>query len=244
MTHSTNAVVITNTPLPTAGWPSGFDDRAPADTVFRPAVSPDGETAIVQIVLIGDTIASADTVWSANFDDVDAAQDRFRWLDAHPDACTRLGRHARLFGPFNIGGEIEVGVEIDRVRAERERERRRQEDERLRAEAEIKAKKARIIGSWLEDRDGQYGINLRRGDTDKAFWIILFREKWERERFRDWFRNQRHRFTEWAEFLESHSAIELERLLLAEMLETERRVQAAKLDAGGRRPLRFWRGEQ
>lgn len=247
MTHSVNAVVPTDTtlpPLPTAGCPSAFDCRAPAGTVFRPAITPDNKVAIVQIILVGDTIASADTVWSADFDDVDAAQDRYHWLDARPDTCTRLGRHARLFGPLDIGVEVEVGVEIDRVRADFERERRRQEDERLRAEAESKAKRARIIGSWLDDRDGQYGINLRRGDTDKAFWIILFREKWERERFRDWFRNQRHRFTEWADFLESHSAIDLERLLLAEMLETERRVKAAKLDAGGRRPLRFWRGEQ
>ena len=244
MTHASNAVVVAGPPSPPSAWPTNADGDAPAGTTFRAAISRDREVAIIQLVHVGDRVASAAKVWSATFENADLAHERFRWLDARPADCVHLGRHARLFGAGQVGNAIEIGVTIERIRGEQERARLAREEERLAEEASINAAKALTIGSSLEDRQGQYGINLRRGDAAESFWIILFREKWERERFRDWFRYQRHRFAEWAEFLQDHAPIELERVLLAEMLATERKVKNAGLGAGGRRPLRFWRGEQ
>ncbi len=43
---------------------------------------------------------------------------------------------------------------------------------------------------------------------------------------------------------DEEGALQLERRLLREMQETEIRIKRAGLSAGGRRPLRFYRGEE
>lgn len=215
-------------------------------TFTRAAITEDPRptVALLRIVEVGGRPVRVDPVWCSVHDSVEEASIRFELLDASDSMAARLARHAEMFGPDEVDAEIEVGAEVERIRRETQREH-------LAAALEEKARKerkaadaARLIESYLDDRDGQFGINMLRGDAKKPFWIILFRERWERERFRDWFRWQRHRFAAWAEFLEAHPAIDLDRLLLAEMLEVERRVKKSGGGAGGRRPLRFWRGEE
>lgn len=229
--------------LQPVGWPTGTADGVPR-TSFRPAlIESQSAVAIVQLVEVGDTIAAGAVVWSAPYPSLEEALLRFRWLDDRQAMCTHLGRCARLFGAAEIASDIEVGAETERLRAEDERARAVKEAEDARAEAEWEAKRANTIECFLHDREGRFGLCLQRGNATEPFWAIRFREKWERERFRDWFVPSLNRAHEWADFLETHSAVELERRLLAEMLETERAVKKAKLGAGGRRPLRFWRGE-
>ncbi|WP_242416533.1 hypothetical protein [Sphingomonas panni] len=212
---------------------------------------PNPSLVLLRIVEVDGQPVLVDPVWSSTYDGIRRARLRFELLDASDGLCAELVRHAVVFGPAEIFNQIEEAAETERVR-------RDENQKRIAAAAEADAKRARDaaekqardaeaakrIDSYLEDRNGQFGINMRRANSNTSFWVILFRERWERERFRDWFRWNRHRFAEWAEFLETHTAIELDRLLLAEMLEVERRVKKAGGGAGGRRPLRFWRGDE
>jgi hypothetical protein len=87
------------------------------------------------------------------------------------------------------------------------------------------------------DREAEYGTD------DGRFWSIAFDEAWERDRFWDWFSWQTERFQEFADHMKDGDRLDLERKLLKEMIVTEQAVKKQGPGAGGRRPLRFWRGE-
>lgn len=71
----------------------------------------------------------------------------------------------------------------------------------------------------------------------------MFDEGWERDRVWDWLRWQTRRFEDIRLRIDGIGAAAVERELLHEMLVTENRVRKTGLGAGGRRPLRFWRGD-
>lgn len=241
--NTTSGTTEEVTPPPSL-WPEDHSPPAKPRTRTRAAlIEAQAAVAIIRFVEVGGFVVASSTAWTASYASGEEALQRFLWLDARPAACTRLGSHAQIFGPEGVSSVIEVGVEVERARAAEKRIRVAEEADADRRRAEEEARLANSIDSWLVDRKGQFGLNLRRGNAKEPFWVILFRERWERERFRDWFRWQRHRFAEWAEFLETHESIELERLLLSEMLQTERAMKKAGLSNGGRRPLRFWRGD-
>jgi hypothetical protein len=200
--------------------------------------------AIVRRLMAGPTHSACAVVWSAQFDILEQAALHHDWLVRNPARCTWLGRHASVFGPEEATSEIELGLEVDRLEVDEKRLKAARFAQEAAERAEQERRQRLLIESFLDDADGWFGLNLRRGNEQKPFWVIRFRERWERERFRDWFRCQSQRFATWAEFLENNSADDLERMLLREMLETERRVKKAGLGAGGRRPLRFWRGDE
>lgn len=176
-------------------------------------------------------------VWSHTFDTENDAAQCCQWMRSQAERLAYWGRLANVLGPAHVTVTVLKSLAHDS-------ERRRKEEVKAREAAEEDARLSLIIESYLVERGGRFGVNLTRANEREAFWTILFRERWERERFRDWWNCQRDRFQEFTEYLEEHSPVELERLLLHEMLETERQVKKAGRSAGGRRPLRFWRGER
>lgn len=170
-------------------------------------------------------------------DDRGEAERQFRWMSDRRDLLPRLGRLSLINGPHSVLAIVAEGVRLDR-------EREIEEDMLAELRAEQDARLHGVVESFVFERGGRFGLNLKRASDIDPVWEISFRERWERERFRDWFRCQDHRFAEWADHADGHRGRVLERLLLAEMLETEKRVKVAGLGAGGRRPLRFYRGEQ
>lgn len=226
-----------------ASWPRDLIDASPPShgacvVRFAPILSSEPHLAVSLFhqVVIGQDVAWQQHLLTMNFDTEAEARHATEWIGRHQkeaaSAC-RIGTPAAL-------DDFESWMRI-RIMDERQQEDAL-EAEALRLQHE-ETERATRIASFLVDGNGQFGVDLRRPGAKTGFWRINFRERWERERFRDWFRNQRSRYDEFAAFLDGNDAVALERLVLREMLDTERRVKAAGLSAGGRRPLRFWRGE-
>jgi hypothetical protein len=217
---------------------AGNDWQAPCSVVFalEQCSSAMVYVAIVRHIPVGDAKSPETVVWIGRYNDQHSAALRRDWLMRHPDRCTYFGRHAQVLDPVETTAEIDRGVQADLARIERERCRAEQAAAAASAEAERNRLAHLRIESFLDDRDGWFSINLKRGSQKEPFWIARFRERWERERFRNWFRCQSHRFAELADFLTTNDSIELERLLLREMLESERRVKKTGLGSGGWRP--------
>ena len=143
-----------------------------------------------------------------------------------------LGRQALLLGTATLRGIIDAIVH-----AERERLAGQKEKDRERAEAHAR------ISSYAPDKDGWFYLTLKRDSAGKPEWSIAFRGRAERERLRDWLRWQGDRFAEFLDYAAEHGAQALEKRLIDEMFETEKRVKSDRRSAGGTRPLRMWRGE-
>ncbi len=205
--------------------------------------SPPYGVAIVRRPMAGQTNSARPVVWSA-VRNLRAGHAASRLARAQSCSMHLAGCHASVFGPDEASSEIELGLEVDRLEMDEQRPKTERRAREAADQAEQERLQRLLIESFLDHADGWFGLNLRRGNEQKPFWVIRFRERWELERFRDWFRCQSPRFTAWAEFLETNNAASLERMLLREMLETERRVKKAGLGGGGRRPLRFWRGDE
>lgn len=230
-----------------SGWPSNA--AAAGQGLLRVAFHATAQTgeapaaAIVRTVEIGGVALVAATVWTATYEAPAEAGGRCDWLAAHEGRCVELGRAAAVFGSGYVTSAIEAGVRVEEADHE---QRRRQDEERARIAreaAEEDQREALVIYCYFKEREGRFVIELWRGNTDKRFWSLDFDENWERDRFWDWFGWQESRWPDFAAFLAAHEEIDLDHMLLKEMLETERRVKKDGLGAGGRRPLRFWRGD-
>ena len=205
---------------------------------FAPVLSlePSPAVSLFHQVAIVDAIAWQTHLHTWPFECPDEARRAADWISRHRNdaaSAARIGCPAAL-ADFGDGMRIAIFEEREQEEALEAQARRLQQEEMERATR---------IDSFLVDAEGQFGLDLRRPGAKAGFWRIMFRERWERERFRDWFRCQRDRFEEFAAFHDAHDALALERLVLREMLDAERQAKAAGIAAGGRRPLRFWRGE-
>lgn len=161
----------------------------------------------------------------------------FEYMAGRPEQWSAWCRMATLFGEDSIRSSVvkdaEHEAEVLAVAAEQERLDR---DDRLRLH--------QSIDLFIHDPKGRRpGLSLQSGDGAKAFFDMRFSEKWERERILDWLRWQKPKFREFREVVEQDGAVALERLIIAGMRETEADVRKRGLSGGGRRPLRFWRGE-
>lgn len=176
-------------------------------------------------------------VWTRTLRRRRHAASLFAWMLEKRGQWLLWGRLGEIVGPDRLLAM--AASEISELRASQARDL-------LKKRAKARKAKARAlkIYSFLVDHHGEFGIDLRRGGEDKGFFVMWFRQNWERERFRDWWRPQAHRFADFAAFFEEHGGRALERKLLAEMQETEKRLKLAGLSSGGRRPLRFWRGDE
>ncbi|MGN7161472.1 hypothetical protein [Sphingomonas sp. SAFR-052] len=223
----------------TSNWPDAVGTEPTTITVdFEPRID-EGSTSIrfVKVIRSGDLIALEEMVWEQDFANPRLAQNVFDWMLGYRNDWPLWGRLTSLLGPGQL-------IEVAKARISALRVKRAAELVAKRNEDRTKRELEKVIESYLVEDAGQFGIDLRRGGHDEAFFTIWFREKWERERFRDWFRTQRHRFVAFAAMFDEEGAGRLERRLLREMQETEIRIKRAGLGAGGRRPLRFYRGEE
>lgn len=179
----------------------------------------------------------AHSVWAVTLETPKAARALHAWMTTNPNCWSFWGRLALRVGPEAAGRLImRAAAEHERDRIEREREQR--------ADAREQARLARQIELFYYDpKKKPPSLGLERGNESSPFFRMTFTEKWERDRVLDWLRNRRELFAEMEELWSEHGSLALERHILAGMRETERDVKARGISAGGRRPLRFWRGE-
>lgn len=196
-----------------------------------------GVLDFVRVTRCGEAILGTHLLWRRHFDRRCEASATFDWMQERQDQWHLWGRLAGLIGPDALLAA--AAADVAKARSGRAADLLR-----TRNEARAARKREQEISSYLVEKHGQYGVDLRRGGHRKSFFVVWFRESWERERFRDWWGPQHHRFAEFAALHDAQGASALERLLLREMQDTEKRIKAAGLGAGGRRPLRFYRGEE
>lgn len=187
-----------------------------------------------QIRVAGESILTG-VVWSERFADVAEAKGRHAWMVSKSARLTEWGRLAVILGPDTLTAAIAKAwqADLDLI----EKERRRQERD---------AREAETI--WLiQDEVGRYkrpAIIMHLGNQRaNPFLTIKVREGWEQDRIYDWARWQSDRYRDWKAHCDEHGAKSLEQLIMTEMLRTENAVKKAGLGSGGRRPLRFWRGD-
>ena len=184
-------------------------------------------------------------LWTWEFSSASEARRIIHWMQRDSREWQAWGRLSSVLGADQL--IIWLEQQAKRERAERLESLRehRMSIALERRKQERRREKEKEVNSYLVDDEDQrqFGVDLRRGGHKTGFFVIWFRERWERERFRDWWRCQKPRFSEFAAFLEKHGAAALERKLLQEMLLIEKKVKQSGMSAGGRRPLRFYRGE-
>ena len=161
----------------------------------------------------------------------------FDWMVEQRSQWPLWGRIAILFGEAALGPMIVAA-------AEREADRSFREAEQARAAEEARIHRHGQVNLFILDARGdRAGLSLKSADESRAFFVMRFSEKWERERVLDWLRWQKDRFLAFRDMHDGDGSVALERLIIAGMRETEAQVKAQGLASGGRRPLRFWRGE-
>lgn len=165
------------------------------------------------------------------------AREVFDWMVARPDQWPLWARLACLFGDQAVSAIV-----VERAGRDAERAAAAKEAARLAAE-ERRRLHEHVDLFVLDQKNKRPGLSLESGDEDQPFFVMRFSEKWERERVLDWMRWQQPRFREFRTVVESDGGVALERIVLAGMRDTEADVKRRGLGSGGRRPLRFWRGE-
>lgn len=199
--------------------------------------APAAAVGFVRLIRWGEAILGESLIWQQHFDRRRDATGMFAWMAERREFWPFWGRLTSVIGPDRLFAA--AAADVAKARSDRAAELAR-----ARKEARATRERRKEISSYLVEKGGQFGVDLRRGDERKSFFVLWFRESWERERFRDWWRPQHHRFADFSAFHDAQGASALERMLLREMQETEKRIKAAGLGAGGRRPLRFYRGEE
>jgi len=113
---------------------------------------------------------------------------------------------------------------------------RRADEERRRLHEEVDL--------FLHDERGKHPrLSLESGDEHKPFFVMRFTERWERDRVVDWLRWQKGSYVAFRDLVAREGAIALEREILSAMRAFEAAAKKRGIASGGRRPLRFWRGE-
>lgn len=198
---------------------------------------------LVRELQCGDASTVRTIAWSASYLEPADATNAYDALSLQGDRLGYWSVGATVFGTDWLTPTVDAYVseyveERDQAQAQAARE-----TEELMALAEKDLAAATQITAYYRMLKKRFAVTLEYGSDDDAFWSIKFDEAWERDRFWDWLKWQRNRFEEFAEFMKDGDRLDLERKLLREMLLTEQTVKKQGLGAGGRRPLRFWRGE-
>ncbi len=172
--------------------------------------------------------------WRGAQDDADMV---LEWMAERPEEWRLWLRLVQLFGSDALS-ELVVHAAIAaghlrRVDAQRQREAEA-ERERLHGEVDLFV---------LDDRRKRPGLALESGDESEPFFTMRFSERWERDRVVDWLRWQTDSFVAFRAIVEEQGDVALERKILTSMREFEVASRKRGITSGGRRPLRFWRGE-
>lgn len=230
-----------SSPTEVLGWPIGAD--ASSAPVASLAIEAEGTTVrIVRRICCGDATVAQQTAWSMECGDAARCHDVHEAMLEGSDDLALWFAGATAFG--RNWADARIGAVVARLLQKRVAEA--EADERARSKARLdaieKAEQQRI-GIYFRERKGRHLIVLqRRGPDMPDLWTIAFNEAWERDRFLDWFQWQGKRLETLVASIGTIPATDLERDLLEEMLRTEQAVRKAGLGAGGRRPLRFWKG--
>ena len=201
-----------------------------------PALDVEGSSVLLVRPTPQNGAAGVIAVWHS-YVGSDRARLVFDWMSARPDQWALWSRLSCLFGEHSVRAIVVDGAERDaEVAAADEEVARLEEEERRRLHEDVDL-------FVLDPKNQRPGVSLESGDEDKPFFVMRFSEKWERERVLDWLRWQKPRFREFRDLVAVEGAVALERLIIAGMRETERDAKRRGLGSGGRRPLRFWRGE-
>lgn len=176
-------------------------------------------------------------VWQLCLDSSKAAAQLYGWMRSKPERWNFWGRLS-----FRIGGEAAGPLILSAAMAD-EQERRATERERRERE-KSQARLANTITLYLftPNKKRPY-LGLERGNESDPFFVMKFDEKWERDRVSDWLAYQQEQFAEMEQMFCEFGQLALERHILAGMREAEKDAKTRGISAGGRRPLRFWRGE-
>jgi len=239
-----SAVETLTASVETAGqecWPT--DHGARPEVVVRLDLVGDAVRLIRAIECGGEPVVEVEA-WRSSYESLEQAADTHEALSSRENEFSYWSAGALVFGPeWVIRATTDMVEEfIWQRNQERERVARELEKERVRLEEEQEAETG--ISVYFREKKGSYLLTLERGsDEAEPVWSISFEESWERDRFWDWLGWQSERFEEFAESMRNGSRLDLERRLLREMLVTEQAVKKQGLGSGGRRPLRFWRGE-
>lgn len=156
-----------------------------------------------------------------------------KWMDGRRDRWTVWGRMAPILGSETTAAFIREERARDAARLAEARSRTREERRR-----------ARTVSMACDMVRDRHVITLRRGDDAQPVLTMRLSGRVEQERVWDWLRWQSHRYADWHAACLAGDALGVEGRILEGMLLEERRVRRAGLAAGGRRPLRFWRGQE
>ncbi|MCC4254749.1 hypothetical protein [Sphingobium naphthae] len=176
-------------------------------------------------------------VWQLCLDSRDAAAQLYDWMHSKPERWDFWGRLS-----FRIGAEasgpliLAAAMSDEQERRATERERREREKSQARLASTI------TLYLFTPTKKRPY-LGLERGNESDPFFVMKFDEKWERDRVSDWLAYQEGKFAEMERIFREFGQLALERHILAGMRATERESKLRGISAGGRRPLRFWRGE-
>lgn len=199
---------------------------------------------LVRKLMHGAESLAGSVTWSTDYGTEKDASDAFDALSNSESKLQLWSVGATAFGPAWLTPTL-VGMIATFIDDREEKREALEREERQRKEAaEREAAEATSLDAYFRKREDRYLIDLQKGtDENGVFWSIGFDEAWERDRFWDWLGWRTERYEEFAEYLTSNSRLDLERLLLREMLVVEQTVKKQGFGSGGRRPLRFWRGE-
>ncbi len=228
------------------GWSSTAERTG--TSAFTVEVEHDGcECGIARVLNFDETTVTRTVVWNATFDGPACAEMARDVLAEDPSRLRFWSVAASAFGRGWLTQKVKHLI-MDRAERQqglvKEAETERQEAEAEAApKANAKAKAGQEFGVYFRERKGRYFLVLERREVGAPeLWSMAFNEKWERERFWDWFAWQDERYEEIAASVGLTPKAELEGSLLNAMLTTEQAIKKQGLGAGGRRPLRFWRG--
>ncbi|WP_206240475.1 hypothetical protein [Novosphingobium terrae] len=215
------------------------DDTYAADAMYAPILlaEPDGPGRNAVALFRNRDDGSQAIVWQQSCESQEGASALHEWMLLRSDLWNFWGRLAARLGADPAGMLILKAARADeeeRQNQVREAEKHRLEEERL----------SRVITLYCYTPKGKRPyLGLERGNADEPFFKMSFAAEWECDRVVDWLQYQRKRFEEMAQLLADSGQLALERHILEGMRAAERDAKARGISVGGRRPLRFWRGQ-
>lgn len=176
---------------------------------------------------------SEEVCWTDRCGSGDDAEALCAWLQTDEAQLRLFGRMA-----LRLGKEI-AGRVIRAAAADAAAERREMEE----AEADLERRESEIKLWKSGPRATRPSLGLQRGCDQTPFWQMRFDARWERDRVADWLMHQADRYAEFVSLQMTNGSLQLEREILAGMRNDEAAAKRRGIATGGRRPLRFWRGE-
>lgn len=222
-------------------WPPATPGQVTTTVVRVELVATDGtnNVSIHRELRCGDVVVAGGVVWTRSITDATEASDAFEGLRTAGDDLVYLAESALVLNSSVADAIVDRHV-AKFVEAEKAARAAAATEA---AKAEKAAARDRNIAVYFTGDKKRPVLELGRGPLARPVLKLHFGASWERDRFWDWFKWQKHRHEEIADSVAEVGAEPVRRELLYDMLKTEQAVKKRGLGAGGRRPLLFWRGD-